>query len=279
LNSLSLGPLALPVPPLLLIVTVWIGAWVTGHWARYRQQVPAAERPGEEVWHAAGWGLLWARLVHVGLNADLYLAQPLAIIDVRDGGWHALSGGAAGLLWLGWKAWRRPGWRTSLGVGVATAVLLWIGASGVLRSDATPARLPAVTVQREADGVLATLPAVAPGRLRVINLWASWCGPCRQEMPALAAVQATEADVQFLFVNQGESLHQVRAFLQQTRLSLSGVWLDLSAKLGPAVGVAGLPATLFVNADGQIVDLHFGLLTEPALRARLRALRSAQPFQ
>ena len=102
--SLSLGPLALPVAPLFLIGSVWLGAWAAGRWAGRHpdpgQGIPPGERPGDELIHAMWWGLLWARLVHVGLNADLYLAQPLAMLDVRDGGWHAWSGWAAGLAWL-----------------------------------------------------------------------------------------------------------------------------------------------------------------------------------
>ena len=109
----------------------------------------------------------------------------------------------------------------------------------------------------------------------VLNVWGSWCGPCRQEMPVFARLQRTEADVLFLFINQGESAQDVQAYLRGTQLPVRGVWLDLTSELGPAVGVAGLPATLFVNSDGRIVERHFGVLSEPALRARLRALREA----
>jgi thiol-disulfide isomerase/thioredoxin len=279
LYSLSLGPLALPVAPLFLIGSVWLGAWVAGRWAGRHpdpgQGIPPGERPGDELIHAAWWGLLWARLVHVGLNADLYLAQPLAMLDVRDGGWHAWSGWAAGLAWLFWKAWRRPAWRQALGVGAVTGSLLWGVATWAVSPNADEPFLPDVVVHSESDGAMQPLPTLGRGQLRVINLWASWCGPCRQEMPIFAALQGTEADVQFLFINQGESVQDVRAYLQSAKLSLQGVWLDPSSALGPAVGVAGLPATLFVNAQGQIVELHFGVLSEPALKARLRALREA----
>ena len=255
LYSLSLGPLALPVAPLLLIGGVWLGAWVASRWAHHRQGVPSGERPGDELINAAWWGLLWARLVHVGLHADLYLAQPLAILDVRDGGWHAWSGWAAGLAWLLWKSWRQPAWRQALSPTQAKQTL------------------PDVMLRSERDGTVQHLPQLARGQLRVINLWASWCGPCRQEMPMLATLQGTESDVQFLFINQGESVHTLRAYLQQAQLQMQGVWLDDSSALGSAMGVSGLPATLFVNGQGQVVDLHFGVISEPALRARLRALR------
>ncbi len=273
--SLSLGPLALPVAPLLLIVSVWLGAWLAGRWAHRRSGLPVGERPGDELVHAAWWGLLWARLVHVGLNADLYLAHPLAVLDVRDGGWHGWSGWAAGLMWLLWKAWRRPAWRHAMGVGVMAGSLAWGTASWALSPDDAQPPLPEVLVHHQADGSAQPLPSLGHGQLRVINLWASWCGPCRQEMPVFARLQRTEADVLFLFINQGESAQDVQAYLRGTQLPLRGVWLDLTSELGPAVGVAGLPATLFVNSDGRIVERHFGVLSEPALRARLRALREA----
>ena len=118
-----------------------------------------------------------------------------------------------------------------------------------------------------------SLSTLGQGQLRVINLWASWCGPCRQEMPIFADLQRNETDVQFLFINQGESVKDVRSYLQSSKLSLQDIWLDSSSELGPAVGVAGLPAPLFVNASGKIVELQFGVLSGPSLKARLRALR------
>lgn len=273
--AISLGPLALPVAPVLLIGSVWLGAWMAGLWARHRQALLSSERTGDPLIHAAWWGLLWARLVHVALHADLYLAQPLAIVDVRDGGWHAWSGWAAGLAWLLWQAWRHVAWRQAMTVGtIAGAAAFW-GGTWVLSPDSSRAPLPDVAVHRETDGAVQALSSLGRGQLRVINLWASWCGPCRQEMPIFAALQAAEPDVQFLFINQGESVQDVRTYLDTAKLTLNGVWLDPVSALGPAVGVAGLPATLFVNAQGQIVELHFGVLSEPALKARLRALRQA----
>jgi thiol-disulfide isomerase/thioredoxin len=261
---------------LLLIVSVWLGAWLAGRWAHRRSGLPVGERPGDELVHAAWWGLLWARLVHVGLNADLYLAHPLDVLDVRDGGWHGWSGWVAGLAWLLWKAWRRPACRQAMGVGVAAGSLVWGSASWALSPDDARPLLPDVVVRHQADGTLQTLSNVGRGQLRVVNLWASWCGPCRQEMPMFARLQRTEADVQFLFINQGEPLQDVQAYLHSTKLRLKELWLDPSSDLGPAVGVAGLPATLFVNAEGKIVEVHFGVLSEPALRGRLRALREAR---
>jgi thiol-disulfide isomerase/thioredoxin len=50
------------------------------------------------------------------------------------------------------------------------------------------------------------------GKPLVLNLWATWCGPCRREMPVLATAQQAHDDVQFVFLNQGETLDEVQGF-------------------------------------------------------------------
>ena len=95
-------------------------------------------------------------------------------------------------------------------------------------------------------------------------------------MPLLAAAQAREAGLRFLFVNQGESVGAVRAYLIDQDLALQQVLLDPASALGPAVGSRGLPTTLFYDARGRLVDAHFGVLNGAALAARLRALRPAR---
>jgi thiol-disulfide isomerase/thioredoxin len=120
-----------------------------------------------------------------------------------------------------------------------------------------------------------TLPEAARGRPVVVNLWATWCGPCRQEMPTLAAAQQQHPSVGFLFVNQGETAATVRAYLAANGLLLQDVLLDARSALGPAVGSGGLPTTLFYDARGRLIDAHFGVLNAPALEARLQRLLEA----
>jgi thiol-disulfide isomerase/thioredoxin len=118
------------------------------------------------------------------------------------------------------------------------------------------------------------LSALLTGRPTVVNLWASWCGPCRSEMPMLAAAQQRERGVRFLFVNQGETAASVQAYLQREGLALDGVWLDAASRSGPAFGSRGLPTTLFFDARGRRVDAHFGVLNAAALQAHLHELRA-----
>ena len=135
--------------------------------------------------------------------------------------------------------------------------------------------MPTVALARYDGGQALSLAQAARGRPVVVNLWASWCGPCRQEMPMLAAAQQREGEVGFLFVNQGESASAVRAYLTGQSLPLRDVLLDPGSALGPAVGSPGLPTTLFYDARGRQVDAHFGVLNAAALESRLRSLRGS----
>lgn len=103
----------------------------------------------------------------------------------------------------------------------------------------------------------------------VVNLWATWCGPCRAEMPVFAKVQRERPDVDFVFVNQGETPPVILAYLQREQLDLKGLWRDPTSALGAAVGSSGLPTTLFFDAQGRMVKMHLGALNEPALRIAL----------
>jgi hypothetical protein len=92
-------------------------------------------------------------------------------------------------------------------------------------------------------------------------------------MPVLADAQRRHPDLQFVYVNQGETEAAVRDYLQREGLALDGVWLDRGRSLGPEVGSVGLPTTRFYDARGQRVDAHFGVLNAAALQARIERLR------
>lgn len=270
--SISLGPLALPVLPLVLMLSAWSAATLA------RRLAPAEFGPRAEsmVWSAAGLGLLAARLVHVLRYADAYFATPWALVDVRDGGWFAPAGWAVAILWLAWHGWQQPVCRRALELAALGAGVIWTaGLALIWVADGKPAQQPVPNVMlTEFNGApTLSLPQLIAGKPAVVNLWATWCGPCRAEMPTLAAAQQSMPDVAFVFVNQGESPATVAAYLQRSGLSLANVWLDPASSLGPAAGSQGLPTTLFFDATGQRVDAHFGMLNAAALQVQLDRLR------
>lgn len=272
--SISLGPLALPVTPLVLLLAVWAASWVAGAVGGWRfapgSAADAAPPCGSAIFTAAALGLATARGVHLALNMAAYTATPLALLDLRDGGWHAPSGLAAAAAWLLWRGWKQPACRSALGAGALMAAL--VGGVGLWATGLHDAVLPDTRHPVLGGGPTRRLPEVAAGRPVVINLWASWCGPCRQEMPALAAAQARQTGVGLIFVNQGETEAAVQAYLSKLGLPLKDVLLDPGAQLGRAVGSRALPTTLFYDAQGRLVDTHVGVLSAAALQVRLRSL-------
>lgn len=273
--SLSLGPIALPVAPVLLLLAVWGASWLASLVASGGTEKGHPTVAGNAVFNAALIGLLAARLAHLALHADLYATTPWSVMDVRDGGWHLPTGVMAGAAWLAWQGWRSPALRRPLAVGSFSGMAFWIAATAAT-SLGQSKELPELVFSELDTATEVSLSQAARGRPLVVNLWASWCGPCRQEMPMLAAAQQHETVVGFLFVNQGESDSAVRAYLTDQGLALREVLLDRGSKLGPAVGSRGLPTTLFYDARGRLVDAHFGVLNAAALESRLRQLRTTR---
>ena len=263
--ALQLGPLALPTSPLL-----WLGALLLSSALASRLAGPHARAASDALWLAALAGFGVARAAFVVGAADAYMASPWSMFDLRDGGWSPWAGAAAALAVLGWKAWRAAPLRRALGAATVAGAACW-AASSTLLGVHQSLPLPELALQ-SSDGRSAELHALVQGQPAVINLWASWCAPCRAELPAFAAAQQRAPGVRFLFVNQGEDAARVQRFLAAQPFALDGVWLDHRSQLGPAIGSTGLPTTLFVDAQGRIVERHFGMLSAASLAARLRRL-------
>lgn len=263
--ALQLGPLAFPTGPLL-----WLGALLLAQALASRLAGARARAAADALWWAALTGFAVARAVFVVGAADAYLAAPWSVLDLRDGGWSPWAGATAALALLGWTAWRTPPLRRALGIAALAASVFWSLASTLLGVHRQP-ELPDLTLQ-DSGGRSTGVHTLVQGQPAVINLWASWCAPCRAELPAFAAAQARAPGVRFLFVNQGEDEATVQRFLAAQPFVLERVWLDRGSRLGPAIGSTGLPTTLFVDARGRIVERHFGMLSAASLQQRLRTL-------
>jgi len=274
-TSISLGPLALPVMPLLLMGALLAASTLADRLTPAGDAAGGGTRrrggAGGSILNAALAAFAAARLVHVGMNLPAYLEQPWAMLDLRDGGWHAPAGVAAGLAWIAWEAWRHVAWRKALLAGAALGCAL-SGIGAYMLAARTPQQLPDLVLTNLADGQPVRLRELAAQRPVVLNLWASWCGPCRSEMPVLAAAESRHRDVLFVFVNQGEAAGAARRYLDTEGLRLGTVLLDPASQVGPAVGSRGLPTTVFYDREGRRVDAHLGVLNGAALAARLKPL-------
>lgn len=265
--TVNLGPLPVPISLLLLMVALLVAAGVG-------RQVGRGQQTGignilTDMLIAA---VLVARIAFVAIWFDTYRSTPWSMLDIRDGGFTPWAGMVAALLVAIWRGWRRAALRKPLTLGLAAGALVWGAMFGaILMMDNTA--LPKVSLTTLA-GEPADLTVLAAGKPMVVNLWASWCPPCRREMPVLAAAQKQETEVSFVFVNQGEDGTTAQRYLTATRLDLANVLLDPGARLGREVGSGALPTTLFYDTNGRLIDTHLGELSAASLASKLNQLRS-----
>jgi thiol-disulfide isomerase/thioredoxin len=113
------------------------------------------------------------------------------------------------------------------------------------------------------------------GKLVVVNFWASWCVPCRAEMPRLASASETFKDrgVVFVGVDVGDSPENGRAFLGQFGIRYAN-GPDQSLTIAKTYGVTVLPATFFVDRDGRIRQRVMGEIQPDQLTRSIETILS-----
>ncbi|HFD78779.1 MAG TPA: TlpA family protein disulfide reductase [Gammaproteobacteria bacterium] len=115
------------------------------------------------------------------------------------------------------------------------------------------------------------------GKVVMLNFWATWCPPCRREMPSMEAVYQSFKGQDFvvLAVNEWESEDHVFAFMGQLPVDPSfPILFDTDSKVAPLFGVKGLPTTVLIDRRGRIVYRAVGGrdFDHPEVREIIRAL-------
>jgi thiol-disulfide isomerase/thioredoxin len=273
MSSISLGPFVLPTGAVLLLLALGAAAatgWLTAGEARARVATKLVD-----LFIVA---VIVARVAFVLRWLEVYREAPLTALDVRDGGFEAWAGLAAALVLTAWQAWRKPPLRRALLTGVAAGLLAWGGGSWLLQTLQPEDRptMPSFDLAT-LEGAPVAIAALAKGRPVVVNLWATWCPPCRREMPVLAKAQRRQPGVVFVFANQREGPEVIRRYLEAERLELQNVLLDAEGRLPRETASPGLPTTLFYDAEGRLLDAHMGALSEASLAAKLSRVAAPQP--
>ncbi|MES2405709.1 MAG: TlpA disulfide reductase family protein [Pseudomonadota bacterium] len=266
--TINIGPFALS-SNVLVMLAAGLAAAGAGHLAGRRQHTGIVNTLFDMLFA----GVIMARIAFVVAWFDTYRSAPWSMLDIRDGGFMVWAGVAAALLVAIWRGWRQPIQRKPLMLGLMAGMLVWGVLFGALRNTEQPV-LPKQMLMTLA-GEPTDLAALAHGKPMVVNLWASWCPPCRREMPALAAAQKRETGVSFVFVNQGEEAEAAQHYLSTEKIDLANVLLDPTASIGHTVGSGALPTTLFYNAKGQLIDTHVGGLSDASLANKLNQMRPA----
>ncbi len=272
MNALSttVGSFAMPTPLILLLICAGVAA-VVGHFIGRHQKASIGGILTDMGLAAA----LAARLAFVALWFDHYRSAPWSILDIRDGGftpWVGLL--AAGIVGI-WQGWRHAPRRAPLLVGLLAGAFTWTVSLAILRLAGGPtlSGLDEISFTTPQDMPL-SLVSLAQGKPLVINLWATWCPPCRIEMPVLAAAQQQVPGIVFVFANQGEYPETVQKFLATSQLRLANILMDPGKKLGQQLGSMALPITLFFDTSGRLVDTHLGALSSASLASKLSKIQA-----
>lgn len=152
-------------------------------------------------------------------------------------------------------------------------LLIFVGLAIALAIGLTlkPAEVPSALVGKPAPQF--TLPALddrttgfatadlAAGGVSVVNVFASWCAPCRVEHPQLMAI-ADQTNAKVYAISYKDKPEATRQFLDRLGNPFDVIGADLNGRVGIEWGVYGVPETFIINGQGQVVHRHVGAVTE-----------------
>ncbi len=171
----------------------------------------------------------------------------------------------------------------SIGLGVAMAAALIVVVSvltgGTVKGASAPApALVGKTLQPWSQQGLNGAPVAAPwntGHPTVVVVFASWCTPCRQELPQLATYLARHhlGKVSLLGVDVQDTPAKATAFLHQYHVTMTSI-SDPQASVYGRFLLSGIPDTIFVNAKGVVQNMTIGAITPTQFAAGVAALNA-----
>ena len=164
-------------------------------------------------------------------------------------------------------------------VGVAVLVLVGVGVVMARTREGGPSfrprAAPAWTLPDLARPDATVSLAAFRGRPVVLNLWATWCVPCRKEMPALAAANRRYGSrVEFVGVDHEDSRRLALQFVKRTGVAYPSAY-DAKGVVGDRYGAYGLPTTFFISPTGTIVAQHTGRLRPEDIERYIQRLLRA----
>ena len=128
--------------------------------------------------------------------------------------------------------------------------------------------LPAITPDEAADLLAGSERPV------ILNVWASWCVPCRSEAPLLREAHRDAGDdVRFVGIAVDDSQTGAREFLAEFGLTRFEHYLDEPGSVPASLGGRGVPLTFFFAPGGELIDLHRGVIDERTLALQVDELR------
>jgi thiol-disulfide isomerase/thioredoxin len=273
MNAIELGPFVFATERLaflLAAVTFFMVFHLLTLWqiAGVRKDARAWAFPAAMIW------LLGARSGYVVQQWDVFSEHPLDILKLWQGGvsvWAGFAGLAAFaiLAYILRRGAVAPLLAAAFAGGLASLGVLSLkdtDETATLPTTAFPTMAGDFTHLNERDG--------AP---LILNLWASWCPPCRREMPMMMDVANTVQGADLVFANQGETTAQVAGFLDTLDLGGRHVSLDPTSSLMARFDAVGLPTTLFFDASGTLQNVHFGEISRANLLSQIATIDTGSP--
>jgi thiol-disulfide isomerase/thioredoxin len=265
-NVLQIGPMVLPTSLIFMFVAM-IAATFIGKRLGRRADVDIEA----DLFQTLVVGVVVARLWFVMHFSTAYQASPLAILDIRDGGWRPLAGCVAAWLFALARQFNRPVLRKPLLAAVLVATVILGGGLLATSRPVLERQLPELTLSSLQGGSVSL--AQFEGKPTAINIWATWCPPCVREMPVLHEAQVQNPAVHFVFINQGESAQRVSVWLAARNLPLRNVLLDYRGQALETFNQRGLPTTLFFDAKGRLISARTGELSAATLAEKLESIQ------
>jgi cytochrome c biogenesis protein CcmG, thiol:disulfide interchange protein DsbE len=195
----------------------------------------------------------------LGYAFEHFNSISLELLDPRKGAlsWYWGLAGALVVVWRAGKSILPVASRGLLAGLISFAPLLLKPVSDTTK----PVAVVSSFQRLNSDGTLETVKFSDLKRPMLVNVWATWCGPCRSEMPLLAS--AAKNGAQIVFVNSGETSSAIQKYLRTENLQASSLLDDGS--LHRALRVIGLPTTILIGKNSQILERKFGALDAATL--------------
>jgi len=268
MDAVHLGPLVLAYDRLVVFLGLTLFLGLVEWQSRRRGQPELAGC----AWNAVMAGALASRLGYVAAHWSVYGRDPLSVLYAWQGGfspWWGLLGGVVYALWCSRSEPRRLRWLLAPALaGLVLSLGLWQAG----QRSAQPLTLPEARLY-DLSGRPVSLTELSGGRPLVLNVWATWCPPCRRELPMLARAAAEHPEVTFVFVAAGEPAARVADYLRERGLELEHVLVDPAGEIARRLPVSGYPTTFFFDAAGELKAGKTGELNRAALEDLLKRLR------
>jgi thiol-disulfide isomerase/thioredoxin len=288
-DGFSIGPLLIPTRPLAVILSLFLAIWIS---KRLAGRMNLDRQWLQGVAEGCAWsGVIGARLGFVLMTWSAFRSAPWTAFYFWQPGYLPYSGLLFGAVYALWRIGKRPvnerrSYLRVLGGGYAVGAVLAVAVLGTMNMFTGSQMLR--SGDRVPDFTLVDLSGQTvrfsdlDGRAVVLNFWATWCPPCRREMPLLDAIhqEYRSRGLSVVGIDVGEDPDAVRRYVESIGVAYP-IWvdgpnrqtgIDSTQSIHGRFGGVGLPTTVFVDRGGIIRDRHLGELSRAMLQMQAETL-------